>query len=59
MGIRQLGMIDMEDETYTVLEREGYDIREETAAGWFDNGRIAIAAENYLGERYLYLYSFD
>ena len=59
LGIRQLGMIDMEDETYTVLDREGYDIREETAAGWFDNGRIAIAAENYLGERYLYLYSFD
>lgn len=58
LGIRQLGVIDMENETYTLLDREGYDIREETAAGWFDNDRIAITAVNNHGAQYLYLFHF-
>ena len=49
----------MENETYTLLDREGYEIREETAAGWFDDNRIVVIAEDHKGERYLYLYTFE
>ena len=58
LGISQLGIIDMEKGTYTVLEREGYEVREEAAVGWFNNDRISILASNSSGENYLYLYSF-
>lgn len=58
LGISLLGVIDMEKGNYTVLEREGYEVREETAVGWFDNDRISILAANSSGENYLYLYSF-
>lgn len=58
LGISQLGVIDMEKGTFTILDREGYEIREEAAVGWFDNDRISILAANSSGKNYLYLYSF-
>lgn len=58
LGISLLGVIDMEKGTYTVLEREGYEVRRENTVGWFDNDRISILASNSSGENYLYLYSF-
>lgn len=58
LGISQLGVIDTEKGTYTLLDREGYEIREEAAVGWFDNDRISILSTNSDGEKYLYLYSF-
>lgn len=58
LGISQLGVIDTEKGTFTLLDREGYEIREEAAVGWFDNDRVSILATNSGGEKYLYLYSF-
>lgn len=58
LNICQLGVLDMEKRTVTFLDREGYEIRDETAIGWFDNDRIFILAANSSGEKYLYLYAF-
>lgn len=58
LGISQLGVIDMEKGTFTILDREGYEIREEAVVGWFDNDRISILVTNSSGAKYLYLYSF-
>lgn len=58
LGMDHLGVINVENNTFTLLNREGYEIREETAVGWFDEERISILAESSIGEKYLYLYSF-
>ncbi|HZK27295.1 MAG TPA: hypothetical protein VFD00_07150 [Thermoclostridium sp.] len=58
LAISQLGVIDIEKGMFTILERKGYEIRDEAAVSWFDNDRISILATNSSGEKYLYLYSF-
>ena len=60
LGIRQLGVIDLEDGVFTVLDREGYDALYEVSLGWFDEDRVAIVAygaEDY-GVQVLSLYRF-
>lgn len=59
LGISQLGIIDMERECMTILDRRNYTVRYEAAAGWFDGDRVGILAEGENGEKCLYLYSFD
>ncbi|NCB51242.1 MAG: hypothetical protein EOM54_05090 [Clostridia bacterium] len=55
LGISQIGVLDLKMQTFTLLDREGYEVRHEAAVSWFDNDRVVIwAVTNDYG--YLYLY---
>lgn len=60
LGIARLGVIDLTQGTFTVLDREGYDALNEGNLSWFDEDRVAIQSsqkDDYT-ECYLYLYRF-
>ena len=44
LGISGLGVMDLEQGTFTLLDRENYDNLYEVVLGWFDEDRIAITA---------------
>lgn len=56
LGISQIGVLDLNARTFTLLDREGYEARDEVSVSWFDEDRIFIWAvmEN---DNYLYLYT--
>ena len=60
LGIARLGVIDLAQGTFTVLDREGYDALNEGNLSWFDEDRVAIQSSQEDGYRgdYLYLYHF-
>lgn len=56
LGVSQIGVLDLERRTFTLLNREGYEARHEATVSWFDDNRVVIWAvtDDY---GYLYLYS--
>lgn len=61
LGISQIGVLDLEKRSFTLLDREGYDVRFESSMSWFDNDRVVIQAyednEPSVGVQYLYVYT--
>lgn len=60
LGISSLGVMDLEQGTFTLLDRENYENIYEGVLGWFDEDRIAITAhgKDDYNEACLYLYRF-
>lgn len=60
LGISSLGVMDLEQGTFTLLDRENYENLYEGVLGWFDEDRIAITARGKkdYSAAYLYLYRF-
>lgn len=60
LGISSLGVMDLEQGTFTLLDRESYDSLYEAVLGWFDEDRIAITShgKDDYNEVCLYLYRF-
>jgi len=67
LGIAQIGVLDLEQGTFTAFDREGYETLREVSLGWFDDDRILIHAVSrddsgtlsYLSEaHYFLLYQF-
>lgn len=58
LGVSQIGVLDLEHHTFTLLDREGYETRYESSIGWFDDSRVVIWAntEDY---GYLYIYTIE
>lgn len=57
LSISQIGIMDLRAQTFTLLDRKGYDARHEASVSWFDDNRIVIwAVTDTYG--YLYLYDF-
>lgn len=55
-GYSEIGILDLEEQSFILFEREGYETRREHAISWFDDDRVAIWAsteENW----YLYLFT--
>ena len=61
LGVVQIGILDLEKRSFTLLDREGYEVRREGVMGWLDNDRAVIEAykpaDRSDGIRYLYIYS--
>lgn len=61
LGVSQIGILDLEKRSFTLLDREGYETRREISIGWFDNDRVAIQAatdaERTDSSLYLYIYA--
>lgn len=61
LGVSQIGVLDLEKRSFTLLDREGYEVRFEGSMSWFDNDRVAIQAyednEPSVGIQYLYIYT--
>lgn len=59
LGITQLGVLDLEKNTFIAFDREGYKSLHEEAIGWEDNNTVSINARTPDGEtQYLLLYQF-
>ena len=59
LGITQLGMVDLEKNTFVAFEREGYQGLHEEGIGWSGDNTVSINATASDGEtRYLILYTF-
>jgi len=67
LGIAQIGVLDLEQGTFTAFDRDGYETLREVSLGWFDDDRILIHAtpqddsgtHSYLSEtHYFLLYEF-
>jgi len=59
LGISQLGVLDLEKQTFIAFDREGYENLYEEGIGWSDDNTVSIEASTPDGEtRYLILYSF-
>ena len=60
LGISSLGVMDLEQGTFTLLDRDSSADLYEASLGWFDENRVAIcgyAAEDFT-QSCLYLYRF-
>lgn len=61
LGVSQIGVLDLEKRSFTLLDREGYEVRFEGSMSWFDNDRVVIQAykdnEPSVGIQYLYIYT--
>lgn len=61
LGVSQIGVLDLEKRSFTLLDREGYEVRFEGSMSWFDNDRVVIQAygdnEPSVGIQYLYVYT--
>ncbi len=58
LGVSEVGVLDLQKHTFTLLDRKGYEARYEASIGWFDENRIAIRANND-NYGYLYLYTIE
>ena len=60
LGVSALGVLDLEQGTFTLLDRENYAALREGSLGWFDEDRVAISAHgaDSYEDAYLYLYRF-
>ena len=59
LGITQLGVLDLEQNTFIAFDREGYENLHEEAIGWEDNNTVSINARTLDDEtQYLLLYQF-
>jgi hypothetical protein len=56
LGISQIGVLNLTTQTFTLLDREGFDARHEATVSWFDEDRIVIWAVNE-NDHDLYLYT--
>jgi hypothetical protein len=56
LWISQIGVLDLTTQTFTLLDREGFDARHEATVSWFDEDRIVIWAVNE-NDHDLYLYT--
>lgn len=54
-GYSEIGILDLEEQSFILFEREGYETRREHAISWFDDDRVAIHASS---EENWYLYLF-
>lgn len=61
LGIAQIGILDLEKQSFTLLDREGYEARREGIMSWFDNDRVVIRAsadpDRLDSGLYLYVYA--
>lgn len=55
LGISEIGVLDLQSGTFTLLDRKSYDLRREISVGWFDENTVAIQATT---EEFNYLYLF-
>lgn len=58
LGISEVTVLNLESGVAMALNREGYDVRHESAVSWFDNDRVAISAVEEGGSQLLSLYRF-
>lgn len=61
LGVSVLGVMDLNENRFTLLEREGYEALYDSSLGWFDQNRVALWSrdEEDLDTYYLYLYQFE
>lgn len=63
LGVAQIGILDLGKRSFTLLDREGYEVRREGVMGWFDNDRVVIEAATDAGRSdgklYLYVYTIS
>lgn len=58
LGVSEIGVLDLKTRTFTLFDRESYDVRREVSVGWFDADTVAIRAS--AGEfGYLYLFTVE
>ncbi len=60
LAVSQFGIMDLERQTFILIDREGYETRRESVVGWFDDERVAISAtaDSSTIETYQYLYIY-
>lgn len=56
LGVSEIGVLDLKTRSFTLFDRENYDIRREYSVGWFDKDTVAIQAST---EEFGYLYLFS
>ena len=59
IGISKLGVLDMEQGTFHMMERTGYEDGQHLRSGWLDSERYILwSGYHQHEERYLYVYDF-